>query len=91
MASMQARGFSDAQRSELWWASGQSLTVIGEALGKQASTIYGVVARLGGIAPAARRRAARALCLAEREEISRGLAAKLSIRQIAAKLGRTPP
>jgi IS30 family transposase len=90
MASIQARGFSDAQRAELWrrWTSGQSLKAIGEALAKRSSTIYNVVARAGGIAPATRHRSDRALCLVEREEISRGTAAKLSIRCIAAKLGR---
>jgi len=44
----------------------------------------------GGIAPNVRRRAALALRLAEREEISRGLAAGRSIRQIACDLGRAP-
>jgi IS30 family transposase len=40
--------------------------------------------------PPLRRRARWALTLAEREEISRGLATACSIRQIAAKLGRAP-
>lgn len=92
MASTRAKRYSDALRSELWrrWSAGQTLTVIGEALGKRASSIYGVVAREGGIAPKPRRRSARVLCLAEREEISRGIATHRSIRSIAAKLGRAP-
>ena len=90
MAAIQARGFSDAQRAELWrrWSSGQTLKAIGEALARRSSTIYNVVARAGGIAPTPRGRSDRALCLAEREEISRGVAAKLSSHRIAAKLGR---
>jgi IS30 family transposase len=44
----------------------------------------------GGIAPPLRKRSARALTLEEREEISRGLVAALSLRQIAAQLGRSP-
>ena len=40
--------------------------------------------------PAVRRRSRRALTLAEREEISRGLAADRSIREIAARLARAP-
>jgi IS30 family transposase len=44
----------------------------------------------GGIAPAPRRRAALALRLEEREEISRGIAAGRSIRAIAAELDRAP-
>jgi hypothetical protein len=44
--------------------------------------------RCGGIRPASRRRSPGRLSLAEREEISRGLAAGLSLRTIAAGLGR---
>ena len=44
----------------------------------------------GGIAALPRRRAAQALRLAEREEISRGIAAGWSMRQIAQTLGRSP-
>src|SRR5882672_2077765 len=91
MTSLPGWGFSDAQRSEFWrWRAGQTLTVIGEALGKRASSVYVFAARHGGVAPRQRRRSARSLCLAEREEISRGIAAHLSIRQIATKLGRAP-
>jgi IS30 family transposase len=46
--------------------------------------------RCGGIRPEPRRRAPGRLSLAEREEISRGLAAGQSIRAIAAALGRAP-
>ena len=44
----------------------------------------------GGIAPAPRRRARVALRGDEREEISRGIAAGQSMRQIAQRLGRSP-
>ena len=44
----------------------------------------------GGIAPATRKRSAHALRQGEREEISRGLAAGLSVRALAAQLGRAP-
>jgi len=44
----------------------------------------------GGIVPLPRRRAAGALRLEEREEISRGIAAGRSIRRIARDLGRSP-
>jgi IS30 family transposase len=54
------------------------------------SGVYRVLALNGGIAPAPRRRAARALRLAEREESSRGIAAGWSIRQIAQGLARSP-
>jgi IS30 family transposase len=42
----------------------------------------------GGIAPAPSRRAARALSLQDREEISRGLSTALSLRQIARRIGK---
>ena len=45
--------------------------------------------RSGGIAPAVRRRSQRTLTLAEREEISRGIASGSSIREIARGLERT--
>jgi IS30 family transposase len=47
-----------------------------------------LLARQGGIAPAARRRSLVALTLAEREDISRGIASGSSIRDIAKVLRR---
>jgi transposase, IS30 family len=92
MAHMGRPGLSAAQKAELWhrWKDGQSLSEIGRALGKHAGSIHGVVSANGGLTPAVRRRSRRALTLAEREEISRGLATARSIRQIAATLGRAP-
>ena len=46
------------------------------------------LARHGGIAPPARRRALRTLTLAEREDISCGIAGGASLRQIAKGLQR---
>lgn len=84
--------YSVSQRNELWkrWKQGQSLADIGEALGKRASSIYIAVRRSGGVTPEARRRSERHLQAREREEISRGIAVGLSIRQIAATLDRAP-
>lgn len=92
MAQMGRPGLSAAQKAELWqrWKQGQSLSEIGRALGKHAGSIHGVVSSNGGFIPSIRRRARRALALAEREEISRGLAMGSSIRQIAGQLGRAP-
>lgn len=85
-------GLSPAQKKELWhrWKEGQSLSEIGEALGKHAGSIHGVVRSRGGIAPASRVRAERSLSAGEREEISRGLVAGHSLRRIAEQLGRAP-
>ena len=69
------RGFSAAEKTELWdrWQRGESLKAIGRAFGKPSSSIYFQLAPHGGIRPAPRRRSRLALTLAEREEISREL------------------
>src|SRR5512139_4017834 len=85
--------FTPQQRAELWerWKNGQCVSDIARALERRnKSGVYRVLALNGGIAPAPRRRAARALRLAEREEISRGIAAGWSMRRIAQTLGRSP-
>lgn len=76
---------SSAQRADMWnrWKAGQSLNGIGRALGKDKQVIYFLLARHGGIAPPARRRSPRVLTLAEREDISRGIASGQSLRIIA--------
>jgi IS30 family transposase len=92
MAQIGRPGLSAERKAELWqrWKNGQSLSDIGNALGKHAASIFGVVARSGGIAPATRRRSRLALTMSEREEISRGLSAGASIRQIAIAIRRSP-
>src|SRR5947207_15927876 len=84
------RRFTAAERAELWegWKSGLSLVDIGRGLGRRACSVLNVIRSTGGYAPRARRRPARTLQAAEREEISRGMAAHLSIRDIARKLDR---
>jgi IS30 family transposase len=52
--------------------------------------VQGILVQSGGIRPARRRRAALALTLAEREEISRAVAAGQSLRSVSARLGRAP-
>lgn len=85
-------GFSALEKEEVWdlWASGESLKSIGRAFGKPSSSIYFILSPSGGIRPPPRRRSERALSLAEREEISRGLAAEKSCRSLARALGRAP-
>ena len=76
---------SAVQRADVWrrWKAGESLHEIGRACGKAHNCIRCVLLPRGGIAPAARRRSGRALSLAEREDISRGIASGSSIRTIA--------
>ena len=81
---------SSTQRAEMWsrWKAGQSLHAIGRALGKDHVVIQFLLARSGGMAPPVRRRSLRTLTLAEREDISRGIACGWSIRRIAQGLNR---
>jgi IS30 family transposase len=85
-------GLSAEQKRELWtrWKDGQSLSDIGRALGKHPGSVFGVVLAKGGITPPLRKRSRLSLTLAEREEVSRGLMAGRSFRQIADQLGRAP-
>src|SRR5579863_8748023 len=81
---------SATQKTEIWkrWKAGQSLHEIGRAFDKPHTTIHQFLLLCGGIAPAARRRSRLALTLAEREDISRGVASGSSIREIARHVNR---
>jgi hypothetical protein len=70
------------------WSAGESLSAIARAFGKRSGSIFGLLAVQGGIVRAPRRRAKHAVTFAEREHISRGLAAHQSIRALARELGR---
>src|ERR1700712_5860980 len=81
---------STEQRIDMWrrWKAGESLHEIGRAFGKDHGSIQFLLSQHGGIVPAVRRRSPRTLTLAEREDISRGIASGLSIREIARGLER---
>ncbi len=85
-------GLSAGEKQELWgrWRDGQSLCDVGRALGKHAGSVFGVLSAHGGMAPPQRARSRLSLSLQEREEISRGLMAGLSFRQIGLQLNRSP-
>ena len=70
------------------WKAGQSLHEIGRAFGKDHVSIQFMLSQHGGIAPVAHRRSLLTLTLAERENISRGIARGSSIREIAKGLQR---
>jgi len=84
--------YTPAQKAEIWdrWQRGESLKAIGRAFDRGSSSIFGQLAPTGGIRPAPRRRSRLALSLSEREEISRGIVAMHSVRQIARALERSP-
>jgi IS30 family transposase len=75
-----------AQRS----AAGVPSRRIAREMGRPHRTVHGYVERLRRRPPRVRHRSGRQLSLAEREEISRGLAGGRSCRAIAAGLGRAP-
>jgi len=81
---------SSAEKTDIWkrWKAGQTLREIGRSYGKPHNSIRGVLLPRGGITPVARRRSRLALTLVEREDISRGIASCLSIREIARRLNR---
>lgn len=84
--------FTEKQKAEIWdrWQRGESMSSIGRLFDRNSSSIYPLLARTGGIRPPERRRSRLALTLPDREEISRGLRAELSLRAIARRLRRAP-
>ena len=83
--------FSPEVVDELWvrLRAGMAAKPAARELGMSPSTVRTYLIRCGGVRPAPRCRAPGRLTLAEREEISRGLAAGASVRVIAAGLGRS--
>lgn len=90
MAKMGRPGLPEAQKQLVWqqWKQGRPIREIGFGMGRTPGAIRLLLATNGGIVPPARRRADRSLTLADREEISRGLAAGLSYREIGRRLDR---
>ena len=84
--------YTETDKALMWerWRQGESLHAIARLFDRCHSVIGGILSRTGGIRPPPRRRSHLALALAEREEISRGVMAGLSVRTIAGSLGRAP-
>ena len=83
-------GFTNVQRQELWdrYQRGESLNAIAGVLVKTPSSIYSHLRPSGGIRPVSRKHSRLSLRSAEREDISRGIVAGRSIREIARTLAR---
>ncbi len=83
--------FTAKQKSEIWdrWQRGESMSSIGRGFERDSSSIYPLLSRTGGIRPPDRKRSRLSLTLVEREEISRGLEGRLSLRCIARHLQRS--
>lgn len=84
--------YTEEIKSEIWdrYQRGESLRSIGRVFDKRSSSIYGQLVPTGGIRPPERTRSKLSLSMAEREEISRGIVANLSVSAIASQLGRSP-
>ena len=84
--------YSEEQKSQMWdrWQKGESLHTIARLFDRNHGSIAGILSRAGGIRPRPRIRSRLSLTLSEREDVSRGLSAGLSMRAIAAQLGRSP-
>jgi hypothetical protein len=90
--SMVRTALSPAEVDEVWrrWRSGQAVKVLSREMRRHPSTVRDLLKRTGGVRPLPRQRWELRLSMAEREEISRGLAAGESLRTIAGRLRRAP-
>ena len=92
MSRRKRRWYTASEKSDMWdrWQRGESLNAIARAFETSHSAVSKNFARYGGIRPPGQQRSRQALILSEREEISRGIVVKLSLRTIARQLDRAP-
>src|SRR5690348_17448384 len=83
---------TEVEKAEIWArrGRGESLSTIARHLGRSVETVRRQLLLSGGVRPRSRTRSMRELTMAEREEISRGLAAEHSCHAIAKRIGRAP-
>ena len=87
---MERKRFTPEERRVIWEGrkAGLTLLEIARGLDRRVVSIFQVVRKAGGVAPRPHSRPERALRAVEREEISRGLASGISLREIARRLDR---
>src|SRR5260370_39862937 len=83
-------GFDVEQQAVIWamWRRGDAIREMERTLGETLPRIRRYLRQWGGIPPMPRHRRASQLTLAEREEISRGIAAGLSARAVRWRIER---
>ncbi|MEY0960111.1 IS30 family transposase [Providencia rettgeri] len=84
--------YTPEQKAIIWdrYKQGDSLHEIARMFDRYHYSIMPTIYQTGGFRPPVRKRHRLSLSLDEREEISRGLAEKCSIREIAKKISRAP-
>ena len=86
------RTFTQAEKELVFdlWKQGSGYSDISKVLDAAPGSVFTVFRQTGGIKPQPRKRNAKHLTLAEREEIRVALSAKMSLRAIARMLNRSP-
>jgi IS30 family transposase len=80
----------DHREIQRWVTEGETFAMAAAAVGCSTKSIQRFMARTGGLLPKARERSPLRLSPGDREELSRGLLAGESFREIAERLGRSP-
>ncbi|MEO9249296.1 helix-turn-helix domain-containing protein [Citricoccus nitrophenolicus] len=90
MAKIGRPGLPPEERQRVWemWKAGTSISEISRSVGSPPGSVFSILRPNGGIYQPPQQRRVGTLSLQEREEISRGLAAGASYRQIGRRLGR---
>jgi IS30 family transposase len=89
---MARKQMTSEEVAEMWerYRRGETVAMLARRFDRTTSGIGSKIRQAGGIQPHLACRADRHLSMSEREEISRGVAAGESFRQIARRLGRAP-
>jgi IS30 family transposase len=85
-----SRALTEQDKVEIWdlVMAGGTHGRVAKQVGRHTSVVQTLITATGGVRPVTRCRGADRLTLVEREDIAAGVAAQLSVRAIAAQLGR---